>query len=811
MKSTTERRLLFALLLSSLVPVVTLGFLAAAAVHRLGEAVEREAQEAGHARDREALGALCREAADRVAVFLRRRDADLRALTLIPRTPSAYDAFRRTSLGPLRIESETGEKTQAWLPLYTQVSFTPASEGDPVEASARGGPPPSEAHATPEADFLLKTLSLAPDEVSFTPAPQHGRGAMRLALAVRSPDDEAQGVASLVLDPRQLAGQLPPPGGNVSSPPEVRDAQLLFFFHGGAATVVGSPDPLPAPLEQCLAESLPEAAATVRAGETAVLAPSASVEHWRAFAPLRRDGSGDHPEREIAGGVLVCSQRLSSPPATARTLANRAETRIGVLTLAATFGVALAALLVARRMSGPWVRLREKARSVSTGTVEEEDRDELDEISRSFDSLASRVAASDGLVRASEARLREFVEMSPDGIAVVDPHGRFLHFNRALCQILRRAPSQLARLDSAELWARRGDRERMLRQLREHGRLRNYEVELVRGDGKAFPALLSVRLGSSGDGECLDVILRDVSDWKEAQRRDREQTEALFQVHGELSQAHRALRQAYTEVEEQVRRQTSELRNAYEALQTSDRVKTEFLMKMSHELRTPLNCIIGYSEAMGDGLDGPVTPDQNRSLERIAQSGRRLLRMIEDLLDLSRLEAGRLDIACAQMRLEDVLEDLLHQARSLVGDKPVRLELAVEEPLPPVWADADRVRQVLFNLLGNALKFTAQGWVRIEARRRDATSVVVCVRDTGRGIPPEFLDSVFEKFTQIPGSDRTGAGLGLAISRDIVERMGGRIWVESDLRSGSCFGFTLSVRSDAGQLALPLEGMEQGA
>lgn len=810
MKSTTERKLLFALLLSSLVPVVTLGFLAAAAVHRLGEAVQREAQEAVRARDREVLGALCRGAADRVEVFLRRREADLRALTLIPRTPSAYDAFRRTSLGPLNIESDTGDRTLAWLPLYAQVSFTPASEGDPVEASARERPPASGADAGPQEDFLALTLSLAPDEIALIPAPQHGRGAMRLALAVRSPNGQALGVASLVVDPRQLAGQLTPPGRNPPSPPDVPDAQLLFFFRGTAPTVVDSPGPLPAALEQCLARSLPETAAAVRAGESAVLAPSASFPHWRAFAPLRRDRGGDS-EPEIAGGVLACSQRLSSPPPAARILALRAQTRIGVLTLAATLGAALAALLVARRMAGPWVRLREKARSVSSDAAPGEDRDELDEISRSFDSLASRVAASDGLVRASEARLREFLEMSPDGIAVVDPQGRFLHFNRAMCQILRRAPSQLAGLDSAELWARPADRERMLQKLREHGQLRNYEVELVRGDGKAFAALLSVRLGRTGAGEGLDVILRDVSDWKEAQRRDREQTEELFRGHGELSQAHRALRRAYAEVEEQVRRQTSELRIAYEALQASDRVKTDFLMKMSHELRTPLNCIIGYSEAMGDGLDGPVTPDQIRSLERIAQSGRRLLRMIEDLLDLSRLEAGRLDIACGQMRLEDVLEELLHQTRSLVGEKPVRLELAVEEPLPPVWADADRVRQVLFNLLGNAVKFTAAGWVRVEARRRDPTSVVVCVRDTGRGIAPEHLDSVFEKFTQVPGADRSGAGLGLAISREIVERMGGRIWVESELHSGSCFAFTLPVRSGAGQLALPLGDMEHGA
>jgi len=802
MKSTTERRLLFALLVSSLAPLLALGFLAGAAVHRLGQALEQQALEARDAQSRVTLAAATRETAERIATFLRRREADLRALALIPRSPPTYEAFRRTSLGPLWAEAEDQPATRVWVPLYAEVCFVGLSGRERVRASDEPTRSPRPLRDLGQAPFFRTALGLASDRITITPAPEVAEGALRLAAASLDSAGGIEGVSALVLDPRHLETQLrdgeQPTGA-------WQEARQLFFFQDGETVLLPADVPASPALGRCVAQALPEAAKRVRSGETAALAPAETIGTWRAFAPIQLDdapGLGAVP----FGGVLLCAE-FPSPAAKEgpRAMVIHTETRIGLLTLAATFGVALAALLVARRMAVPWVRLREKARAVSESGEEPGDQDELDEIVRSFDSMASRVATSAGLVRASEARLREFLEMSPDGIAVTDPEGRLLHFNQALCQMLRRPPTQLAAMDAEALWARPGDREAMLVRLRDGGRLRGYEVELVRGDGSVFPALLTVRLGHLAGAECLDVILRDISEWKEAQRRDREKTEALFRVYGELSQAHQALRRAYSEVEDQVRLKTSELRGTYEALQASDRVKTEFLMKMSHELRTPLNCIIGYSEALGEGLDGPVTGEQAESLERIAQSGRRLLRMIEDLLDLSRLEAGRLGIECTEVRVEEVLKDVFHQARTLVGGRPVRLELAVEESLPAVWADPDRLRQVLFNLLGNAVKFTDAGWVRVEAQRRDARSVTVCVRDTGPGIPPEFLGSVFEKFAQAPGTARTGAGLGLAISRDLVERMGGTIWAESTLGAGSCFGFSLPVPGTSGQLALPLE------
>jgi len=792
MKTTSERRLLFALLLSSLVPLLALGVLSAAGVHRLGQALGSQALQTQAARTREAMGTACRDAADRLHTFFRRREAELRSLALVPPRTETYRSFQRTSLSPLWVTGDDDRPARIWAPLYAEVRFVEPSGRNTVLVRDFQEPRRSDT-GTPH-----RTAPPSPspaDAVSVTLAPEVAPGALRFSLAVQGPGGTPAGAVSIVLDPHHLGEQL---RGN-STFPEQAEQWVLFFFDGESPVVVPGPGADRAGAEA--ARLVAQGAEAVRGGRSEVVAPGGEAAPWVAFAPLYFA-----PGRAPAGGLVLRFDGAEAAGASAATaFSARAEARIGLLTLVAAFGVAFSALLVARRMALPWVRLREKVRAVSDEREASGSRDDLDAISRSFDSLASQAAASAGLARASEERLREFLELSPDGMVVVDRGGRVLHFNRALCQTLRRSPTQLASIELTELFARPEDRDDLLSRLRQTGRLRNHAAELVRGDGSSFPALLSVRLGRFKGAECLDIILRDVSEWKAVHRRDRENTEALFRVYGELNQAHQALRRAYAEVEEQVRLKTSELRAACEALQSSDRIKTEFLMRMSHELRTPLNCIIGYSEAVGDGLDGPVTPAQCDSLARIAQSGRRLLRMIEDLLDLSRLEVGRLDLHCGELGLAEALHDVVHQARNLVGEKPLRLELAVDAPLPPVWADPDRVRQVLFNLVGNAVKFTAEGCIRIDARRADPRSVEVRVTDTGPGIAADHLESIFDKFTQLPGANRGGAGLGLTISREIVEQMGGRIWVESSFGQGSCFGFTLPLAGASGQLPLPLE------
>ncbi len=716
---------------------------------------------------------LAAEAADRVSRVLLGSRADLRMLCLLPPDPNLYAQFCRTRLAPLRVLTG-GEQTVIWPPLFREVRYEGAEGIVRGTPSGPGGYPPASFPLPPRPPTAwMPRLEYRP-----LPGPDRG-GVSRLAgleLVAELPGAAGSSARLVaVLDERHLQAALGSSGGLSNA-----GSFLVWIGPDDARYVLGR-------------EGLPEDTVTAVAH---AVGPSPRVllvpPRWIAAVHPLPGPDPDSPESPFAAAVAVVPRPSSPTAATVRTLSRRYELYAVLLTLCAAAGLGFAVFLVARRITRPWMRLRDKARSLAPETARNR-ADDVALISESFDVLARRVAEGEGRLRASEERLREFFEMTPDGIAVLDAQGRLLHFNRALCQMLRRSPVELEEAAVERLVAEPGAWAGAYARLRERGRLRNYELPLLRADGTTFPALLTLRLSTSDQGERIEIIVRDISEIKEAQRRDRQKTETLFRVYGELSQAHEALRRAYDHVEEQVRQKTRELEDAYRALQAADRVKTEFLMQMSHELRTPLNCIIGYSEAMIDGLDGPVTEEQAQSLRRIAESGRRLLRLIENLLDLSRLEAGRMEFAPREVRVEETLEAILHQARSLVGERPVRLELAIQEPLPPAWADPDRLAQVVFNLVGNAVKFTERGTVRVEARQRDAGFVEVSVSDTGPGIPPDQQARIFDKFVKATGNRRQGAGLGLAICREIVERMGGTIRLESEPGRGSTFRFTVPV------------------
>ncbi len=230
-----------------------------------------------------------------------------------------------------------------------------------------------------------------------------------------------------------------------------------------------------------------------------------------------------------------------------------------------------------------------------------------------------------------------------------------------------------------------------------------------------------------------------------------------------------------------------------ERLREVDRLKTEFLANMSHELRTPLNSIIGFSRVILKGIDGPLTELQTQDLEAIHGSGKHLLGLINDILDISKIEAGKMELAFEEVDLHLVVKGVMSSAIGLVKDKPIELRQEMPADLPLVWADATRSRQVLLNLVSNASKFTEQGSITVVARYDEAL-VTLGVRDTGMGIPPDQLENVFKEFTQVDASTTRkvgGTGLGLSISRRFVEMHGGKIWVESELGQGSTFYFTL--------------------
>ena len=244
-------------------------------------------------------------------------------------------------------------------------------------------------------------------------------------------------------------------------------------------------------------------------------------------------------------------------------------------------------------------------------------------------------------------------------------------------------------------------------------------------------------------------------------------------------------------------RMNDELGRVYRELEAASRHKSEFLANMSHELRTPLNAIIGFSEVLEERMFGELNDKQAQYIHVILNSGRHLLSLINDILDLSKVEAGRMELELGTFSLHLALENTLTLVRDRAARHALALELTVDETLGEVTADERKLKQVLLNLLSNAVKFTPDGG-RIEVRAVPADGVVeISVTDTGVGIAPEDQEAIFEEFRQV-GTDyarkREGTGLGLALSRKFVELHGGRLWVKSEVGRGSTFTFTLPAK-----------------
>ena len=247
------------------------------------------------------------------------------------------------------------------------------------------------------------------------------------------------------------------------------------------------------------------------------------------------------------------------------------------------------------------------------------------------------------------------------------------------------------------------------------------------------------------------------------------------------------------------RARASELAQANAELARIGRQRSELFASMSHELRTPLNGILGYSRVLLDGLDGDLTPEQREDVFQILASGQGLLGVVNDLLDFSKLEAGRTTFLRQSVQLRIVADDVVGRVQPLADEKGLTLVNAMPADLPPALADEHRALQVLLNLVANAIKFTDQGGVTIAGELRDG-EVHVSVADTGIGIPAEAHELIFEPFRQADQGDTRrhgGTGLGLAICRRLLDGMGGRIWMESAPRHGTTVHVTLPMAEDA--------------
>jgi signal transduction histidine kinase/DNA-binding response OmpR family regulator len=321
--------------------------------------------------------------------------------------------------------------------------------------------------------------------------------------------------------------------------------------------------------------------------------------------------------------------------------------------------------------------------------------------------------------------------------------------------------------------------------------------------------------GYEASGDSVHPILQPINNGQEMEKLSRDSLTVPLrvgdQVIGVIELEEKADRSGWSEEDQALARAVAqELAVAFQdarsyqltqqalvEMREADRLKSQFLANMSHELRTPLNSIIGFSRVILKGIDGPITESQEEDLNAIYNAGQHLLGLINNILDLSKIEAGKMELAFTDVDLREIIHGVMSTATGLVKDKPIELITDIPDDLPMVQADNIRIRQVLLNLVSNAGKYTEHGHIGVSARtihRQGRSEIVIAVFDTGPGIAPADQERIFEPFSQVDASPTRktgGTGLGLSISRHLVELHGGTIWVESIPGEGSTFAFTL--------------------
>ena len=373
----------------------------------------------------------------------------------------------------------------------------------------------------------------------------------------------------------------------------------------------------------------------------------------------------------------------------------------------------------------------------------------------------------------TELQLTRFsLEAATDGLFWVTPDARFVDVNNAACELLGYPREELLAMGIADVDAQYGVGEwpRFFQSLRRSGSI-TFESVLRHSSGRQIPVEVVAGHVRIGTRELNCSFVRDISERKRARQE-------LIQLNEEL--------------EERVRQRTEELLAAKEEAERANRSKSEFLSSMSHELRTPLNAILGFAQLLkSDPLD-PLTPNQGESVDEILRGGRHLLALINEVLDLARIESGRLELSPETITIAALFDECLALVRPEAEARDIRLEVRTPATLT-VQADRLRLRQVLLNLLSNAIKYNRQGGTVLLDGQQESAQLVLVVQDTGIGIAPEFMQRLFLPFERDKAMHRgiEGTGIGLALSRRIVDAMGGTIAAHSTLGVGSLFRIRL--------------------
>jgi len=411
--------------------------------------------------------------------------------------------------------------------------------------------------------------------------------------------------------------------------------------------------------------------------------------------------------------------------------------------------------------------------------VEWESSDELGEVVRAYNEMQNKQVTAESelkkhqenleelikvrteALRKSEQQLMYILEKSPVGVRIsLEEDGKVVFANTPLCQMLNTEKSELIGTPTSRYSGRPEEREVRIRKIKEQGFIRDKEFPMKRADGSTFWALVTVYPTEYEGMSAFLSWIYDISDRKKFEK---------------------------------------EIQEAREAAEEANRAKSTFLANMSHELRTPMNAIIGYSEMLIEEAEDIEQDDFIPDLEKINHAGKHLLALINDILDLSKIEAGKMELYLETFDVSSMLDEVASTVGSLVKKNNNEFELKYSENLGPMHADMTKVRQVLFNLISNAAKFTNDGTITLWANREEVNfneQILFKVSDTGIGVEPDKIDTLFEEFIQADASttrEYGGTGLGLAITKKFCQMMNGNISAESVPGAGSTFTVRLPV------------------
>ncbi len=387
-------------------------------------------------------------------------------------------------------------------------------------------------------------------------------------------------------------------------------------------------------------------------------------------------------------------------------------------------------------------------------------------------------------LRRSEEHYRSLFEGVPVGLYRTTPEGQITDANSAFVQMIGHPDREsLLAVDVTDLYVNPEDRKQWQALMERQRLVRDFEVQVRRHDGTVMWAQSNTRSVRNDDGAVLyyEGSMEDIT--------ERKRTEE------ELNKHRDHLEELVTERTKELETKAAELKDANIRLQEADRLKSVFLASMSHELRTPLNSIIGFTGVILQGLSGEINEEQRKQLTMVRNSSHHLLSLISEILDIAKIEAGRVEPSLEEFELDLLVREVANSFAPVVSKKGLELEENVPKGIT-LFSDRRRVKQILMNFVGNAVKFTEEGNVKVTVRITD-TEVETSITDTGPGIKEENMHKLFQPFQQVDVSltkKHEGTGLGLYLSQKLAHLLQGDVWAKSEFGKGSEFSFRIPLR-----------------